>query len=493
MTRTVQLPPDPGLVDSLGARHSLHTALADLVDNSVDAGASRVRIIFETAGGRLNRVLVVDDGRGMDDDALDQAMTLGYRRAYGETDLGHFGMGLKASSFGHADTLTVWATAPHRSPVGRRIRRTDFTHDFTCEVLASEASGVADARRLREFETTAGTTVEWSDLRAVYQGPNEAEARTWLHKREADVRTHLGLTFHRLLESGRLGLEVRIDDVGGEEGVPVPVRALNPFGYRASGRSGYPKHFTADVGDESFTLIAHIWPPKSSAVEYRLGGSGVEGQGFYVYRNDRLLQVGGWGNTVVADPKRRLARVVLDGDILASGIMINADKHEVRFHPDLAGAIQRSTAADGTTFEQFLQDAEKVQVDASKRSRARKPAVMAEKGFAPALRRIISEELPAREQANMSIRWTRMTGEDFLEVDLPAMTLKLNDRYRSLFVTGRASLNDAPFLKAALYLMGHHLFEGERLGSTDKDNIALFNAVLTQAAQIQEAMLDGSE
>lgn len=38
------------------------------------------------------------------------------------------------------------------------------------------------------------------------------------------------------------------------------------------------------------TLNAHIWPPKSPLVSYRGIGSLAERQGFYIYRNDRLVQ-----------------------------------------------------------------------------------------------------------------------------------------------------------------------------------------------------------
>src|SRR5437763_5295489 len=89
---TVHLPPDPRALDAIGRNHSLETALADLVDNSVDAGATNVVIRLVVAGGLPRVLYVVDNGRGMAPDKIDAAMTVGGRRDYEETDLGHFGV-----------------------------------------------------------------------------------------------------------------------------------------------------------------------------------------------------------------------------------------------------------------------------------------------------------------------------------------------------------------------------------------------------------------
>jgi signal transduction histidine kinase len=132
VVETITLKPDAGLVKSLGAHYSLESAIADLVDNCLDAGATKVAIRLLTESDRLVQVEVIDNGGGMDAAAADKAMTLGHRREYADQDLGHFGIGMKAASFGHADVLTVWASKYGAEPVGRRIRRTDFSRDFSC-------------------------------------------------------------------------------------------------------------------------------------------------------------------------------------------------------------------------------------------------------------------------------------------------------------------------------------------------------------------------
>lgn len=490
IAKRIRLPADAGLVRSLGARQSLEVAIADLVDNCLDAGSRHVRVVLDARSHRLESITVVDDGRGMKGEEIDRALTLGGRRDYGATDLGHFGVGLKASSLGQAETLTVWSTASGATPVGRRIRKADFSHDFTCEVLAAEAAAAAALHISEHFGSPTGTAVVWSDLNNTFKGRDTESARTWLHKISLRVKAHLGLTFHRILTAEGLSMSVRIDE-NGQPGADIPVAPLDPLGYKVSGKSGYPKTLVTQINDHRVALQAHIWPSKSSLVGFRLGSDGIEHQGLFVYRHSRLLQAGGWAQLAVKDGRLRLARVVLDSDTPIPGLTINADKHGVRFSPALAQALGGAAAADGTTFGDFLRDAEQVQVEASRRKRGRKPAVMPGKGLPPSLKRVIKEELPPARKPEMNIRWARVDDDDFLKVDLDGATLSLNERYRRLFVNGRGSLNDAPMLKALLYLLTHEVFEGQYLGSRDKDSLALFNAVLLEALSLEEENSDG--
>ena len=108
------LPPEPGLVRVIEvAHHSLRTAVADLVDNSIDAHADHVLISFEARKGMAVGLTVVDNGWGMNGDEADDAMRLGHHRKRKSSSHGHFGIGLKAAAFSHADILTV-STRPRR-------------------------------------------------------------------------------------------------------------------------------------------------------------------------------------------------------------------------------------------------------------------------------------------------------------------------------------------------------------------------------------------
>jgi hypothetical protein len=487
----VTLPPDAGLVNSLGAHHTLESAVADLVDNSIDAGASHLSIRLLTAAERLTRVEVVDDGLGMDGVAITHAMTIGHQRDYVSTDLGHFGMGLKASSFGHANVLTVWSTAAGTEPVGRRIKRADFSKNFSCEVLSTDAAAIAAARR----RSTTGTTVVWDEIRHGYRGQDDKEATSWLAQAEAKLRAHLGTVFHRLIENRGLVIEVVVEDLADADGaIGVPVRAIDPFGYTATGHPDYPKRLVATIGETKVAMTCHVWPAKKDVTGFRIGEKpGETLQGFFVYRNDRLLFAGGWADTTNPARERQLARVVLD-DPKAVGafVTMNPEKHGLRFEHGFHDAVAHAAADDGTVFEDFIADAESVFVEANKRrSRHRAPAIMPTKGFAPRVRKAIERELPMIHGEELQVRWRSMPEDEFLDVDFSSRVLYLNSRYRHLFSPERGSLNDAPMMKALLYLLTHKVYEGQILGARDKDDIMVWKSVLAAAAKAEADLREG--
>lgn len=488
---TVKLKPEAGFVKSLGTHHSLESAVADLLDNCLDAGADRIAVRLLTENDVLVQVEVIDNGKGMDADTIDRAMTLGHQREYDTHDLGHFGVGMKAASFSHSNVLTVWSSAPGSGPVGRRIHRSKFSKDFSCDRLSSRAAKAAERHRATVVGTTHGTSIVWTSLRGTYRGTNTDEARTWLANTERSVRSHLGVTFHRLIQKHALEIDVLVDDLEyADEAVGTPVHAIDPFGYAGSGRPGYPKKIVAKSGSQSVELTCHIWPSKTDIPGFRIfGRSGDSFQGFYIYRADRLLQVGGWSAVANTSSKRQLARVVLD-DAKAIGtfLTMNPEKSGLRFEPAFKDALSKGKASDGTTFDQFLMDAEQTYAEGNRRTRKRHPVISPDRGFAPGLRKAIKSELPLKRSEHLKIQWKNLPRGEFIDVDFSNSTLWINTKYRRLFTPEGGSLNDAPMLKALLFLLTHNVFEGAHLGPKDKDNIALWRGILGAAAELEDEM-----
>lgn len=488
---TIQLKPDAGLVRSLGSHHTFESAIADLVDNCIDAEATRISVRLLTENDRLVQVEVVDNGKGMDAAAANQAMTLGHQREYGELDLGHFGVGLKAASLGHSDVLTVWSSQRGAVPVGRRIRRANFAQDFSCEVLSPDAAAKVQEQRQNQIDGALGTTVVWSGLRSTYHGRNAIEAREWMSKAELTVRQHLGVTFHRLITTKAINIDVLVDEVErADDAVGTPVRPIDPFGYATSGRPGYPKTIVAAAGNHDVRLQCHVWPAKTDIPGYRIQGkSGERFQGFYIYRADRLLQIGGWSGAAVPSVQRQLARVVVDdASAIGSLLTMNPEKSGLRFEAGFRQALAHAQAPDGTTFDQYLVDAEDTYKTANKRTMKRRPVIAPDRGFAPAVRKQIQAELELLQPDVLEVRWARIAEGEFFDIDFGNSTLLLNQRYRWMFAPQGGSLNDAPLLKALMFLLTHQIFEGTNLGPKDKDNIALWRAVLGAAAEADEEM-----
>lgn len=111
MAREHRLPPSAASLSAsmrdLG--YSLETAVADLIDNSISAGATEIDI-FCTPALANPALAIIDNGGGMDADRLVAAMRHGAgnpRQPRTPGDLGRFGLGLKTASFSQCKRFTV--------------------------------------------------------------------------------------------------------------------------------------------------------------------------------------------------------------------------------------------------------------------------------------------------------------------------------------------------------------------------------------------------
>jgi hypothetical protein len=278
------------MVEALrGLGYSAPTALADIVDNSIAAGASRVDVQFRWAGP-ASTVSVLDDGHGMSEGELDAAMRLGEldpRAARAPGDLGRFGLGLKTASFSQARRLTVASRRDGEVSVLRwdlDLLAADPEQEWW--LLEGTAPGSEWITALLPT-TSSGTAVVWEvPDRLVPAGSNEQDFLDLIDL----VEHHLATVFHRYLERSRERITIAIN---GRE-----IQPWNPF------LASHPATWTSPLvtwpGAAGSTMICgHVLPHRDrlSAEEYA-AAAGPDGwtaqQGFYVYRNERLLLAGGW-------------------------------------------------------------------------------------------------------------------------------------------------------------------------------------------------------
>jgi HSP90 family molecular chaperone len=86
--------------------YDFSAAVADLVDNSISAGATEVVIDVEFDGDH-SKVRIADNGVGMTENQLQEAMRYGSERDYDENELGKFGLGLKTASLSQCQRMSV--------------------------------------------------------------------------------------------------------------------------------------------------------------------------------------------------------------------------------------------------------------------------------------------------------------------------------------------------------------------------------------------------
>jgi len=199
--RRIHLTPDAGVLRAIGLNHGFDSAIADLVDNSIDAHARNIVIRFVLRGGLARGLLVVDDGDGMDEAGVDGAMRLGKPKDNSTNKLGHFGMGLKSASFSQASTLTVLTCKEGGAYEGRRMHREGPHAGFEVDVLDPAAVGERMATiRGALGKGASGTVVHWDDCRTFPGSKDPAVTSRFLEETISGLRNRLGLLFHRLLE-----------------------------------------------------------------------------------------------------------------------------------------------------------------------------------------------------------------------------------------------------------------------------------------------------
>jgi len=310
--------PIPGaLVNSLRAfGYALDTAVADLVDNSITAHAKRIDIRFDW-NQSAPRISLTDDGDGMTEKQLVAALRLGAINPRAErdiNDLGRFGLGLKTASFSQARRLVV-ATKTKNSPLVARCWDLDYIEE--CQkwqlLYGQDYLKPDEYDRLQSMEH--GTMVLLENIDRMFSGGASDERKQAEFFARADqLSGHLGEVFHRFL-TGMNKLEIWINpEVTGA----TPVVPWDPFLANMEKTQIFHDEYLR-VNGEEVHVKPYVLPHQSAfrtTTEHKRAG-GLKGwnaqQGFYVYRNDRLLVSGSWLNLGIRQEEHfKLARIALD-------------------------------------------------------------------------------------------------------------------------------------------------------------------------------------
>ncbi|MFD5515314.1 ATP-binding protein [Streptomyces sp. NPDC127066] len=495
-TGSTHLPPDSGYGRALTNQgYGFEVAVADLIDNSVDAGADTIVIHFLRDADRILTLLVIDNGKGMDEEGLDAAMTVGRRRDYGTGALGMYGTGLKAASLSHASSLTVVSRTKRSRAGGRRLTAEGIEDSFRCDTVDPRyAQDLVD--RYDGVIEWHGTVVRWDGVRA-FETVARGQSDQFLSKAISRLETHLGLYLHRFLQRG-LKIDIAVWDVSsgerglGEEVDHIAVEALDPFGYKVPGKAGYPRKYTAPVeGLGDVSLTAHIWPAKSKHAGFRQIGALLDRQGFYFYRNDRLVQAGGWNNLRNPEGHLVLARVAIDLPSYDNSVLsLDVKKESVTVTPAFTLGVEKALDGAGHTFRGYLDDAQSAYRDGAKRTEiVRKPVTPPGKGMDPKVKRVVKEELPEKPgEEPITFQWGTVPSDQFFHLDRENNTVILNKAFREDFNDGRrGGSNDAPVTKTLLYLLLEDCFGLGRWERGRQDRVDYWNTILLASVEALRA------
>lgn len=203
----VSVPPVASrMVDAMSSlSYEFHEAIADLVDNSIGAKASIVKINIEQRIGNRVYVSVVDNGHGIAKNALPAAIQYGGPKNDDEAHLNVYGYGLKTACSSFTDLFYVVSKTSDQAVANAIV--------FDKKVLRERddflfAIGVAEdefERSLMEVATEGhGTLIVTKDagrlFTSINQKNDDIQARKMVNRKIENTKRHLRKVFQRFMD-----------------------------------------------------------------------------------------------------------------------------------------------------------------------------------------------------------------------------------------------------------------------------------------------------
>ncbi len=309
--KPIDLPPyAPMLIESTRAiGYSIDAAIADIIDNSISAKANSIGVWFMPYDEPY--VAILDNGDGIIPDKFTESMRYGCYNPLEpreEHDMGRYGLGLKTASLSQCRCLTV-ATISEGSIYARRWDIDYIKNSEKWDLLELETDEIYMLPEINKLlKQGKGTLVIWNKLDKIQIG--EITLEQALNNKMSEVREHIALVFHRYLSGD--GMNKVIITMNGN-----PIAPLDPF-FTSKSIIVMDDEKVDIPGRKGQVIIRpYILPHPSKMTKEELekygGKDGLRSlQGFYIYRNKRLLIWGTWFRLIKMDEFSKLARVRVD-------------------------------------------------------------------------------------------------------------------------------------------------------------------------------------
>lgn len=284
--KTFPIPPSPNIIGTLShSGYKIDTSIADLLDNSIAHNAHNIDIKFNFNDTNINNwtVEIIDDGDGMDSQTLSNAFIMGDRSlkdVRDNMDHGRYSVGMKTASIAQADYLLVVSKMR-----GKEFTAKAMDMDYLSETKEWNGYDFDGDSRYENVILNHGTNVIWKKLKFIDKTLPYELAKKDLYTKIDKVCNYLGMVFHRFIEKGSLIIKVQ-----GRE-----IKSWDPFF-----KSNLKTRVVDSFEDEWIKTKTYILPSKDEVNEDEFNmmnkGDALGHQGFYVYRNNRMILAGGWLN-----------------------------------------------------------------------------------------------------------------------------------------------------------------------------------------------------
>ncbi len=321
MNNYIDLSPSPvALIESLRSiGYSMETAVADVIDNSITANASQIHVRFSWNSGNP-WIAIIDNGHGMTESELKSAMRFGSMnplQTRARNDLGRFGLGMKTASLSQCRHLTVLSQKNQQvSCCEWDLKQLTQTDSPGWKLGILDLDAVHQRSTLNQIyketfsQTQSGTIVLWEDVDRVIEHSELSKQDNHFNQVMNDTRNHLALVFHRFLSP----------DIGKKKVVVLmnwdELQAFNPFNSRNLATQELEKQQIVVDGEkivvQPYVLPHHNKISRQEYEEYAGSGGYLHNQGFYVYRNKRLIIKGTWFRLIKKEELNKLIRIQVD-------------------------------------------------------------------------------------------------------------------------------------------------------------------------------------
>lgn len=337
MKKTFSINPSTNMMDVLGhSGYTFDTAIADIIDNSITAHAKNITIYFELQKDNTI-VYILDDGDGMNLEKLHQCMIPAYQdinEIRDGDDLGRYSLGLKSASKSFCNQLFVCSKVKNHKPATVEL---DFEHIKKFNRWeAFELDSFEYEKELGEH----GTLVLWNNV--TFKNTTSRLDDLVVYEIFEKLEKSLSHTFGKyILEDG---LNIYIQSHKSTK--KIKVRGWDPFYLPNNKATSIISTKQLKLNDKYIEITSYILPTFSNLSkedqDYMVGRGLIEQQGFYIYRNKRLIQEGGWLSlpNISADQKCAYARIeVKIGTFLDKEFDVNFSKCQINIPTELINSF----------------------------------------------------------------------------------------------------------------------------------------------------------
>lgn len=306
-TSITKTPPAKRLINSMRSiGYTFSTSLADIIDNSISAKAKNINVFSDTFA-ESPYLEIIDDGIGMSYDELVNALIFGSEKEYNEDDLGRFGLGLKAASLAQCRKLQVCTKKNGKILcMGYDLDYIEETDNW--DIMCYDESEIELIPNIEFLQSlSSGTIVKWESFDFIESESKPGQFQENLRHIIYDAKKHIELVFHRFYDEVTIYFNNQ------------RVEKRDPFLINSKPRqqTGIPM---VEIVDGSKVIITPYSLPFANTLTHEeknllgleSGKSIYDDQGFYIYRNRRLIIWGSWLRMNQKNEFNKLARVQVD-------------------------------------------------------------------------------------------------------------------------------------------------------------------------------------